>query len=85
MKRGIPVERAFLCLLADGSLCVDWGDGRMQDVLTGEFRVVAPGLATHTATEADLRGLVRQGLAAGYDATHAYLLPLPERPLRTLD
>ena len=85
MKRGTPVERAFVCVLADGTMCVDWGDGRMQDVVTGEFRPAADHLTTHTITDAELQSLVRQGIATGYDSGHAYLLPLPERPVKTLD
>ena len=85
MKRGMPVERAFVCMLADGTLCVDWGDGRMQDVVTGDFRPAIDHLATHTVTDTELQSLVRQGIATGYDAGHAYLLPLPERALKTID
>jgi hypothetical protein len=85
MNRGTAVERAFVCVLADGAVCVDWGDGRFQDVVTGEFRPTADDPLAHTATDAELEALVRQGLASGYDAQHAYLLPLPEQPRDMLD
>jgi hypothetical protein len=85
MKRGTAIERAFVCVLADGTTCVDWGDGRMQDVLTGEFRPAAEVIATHTVTDAELKALVQQGIATGYDANYAYLLPLPERPMKTIE
>jgi len=85
MNRGAPMKRAFVCVLADGATCVDWGDGRFQDVRTGEFRPMANAPFAHTATDSELEALVRQGLATGYDAQYVYLLPLPEEARKTLD
>jgi hypothetical protein len=85
MNRGTPIERTFVCVLADGAVCVDWGDGRFQDVVTGEFRPAANVPIAHSATDHELESLVRQGLATGYDARYAYLLPLPETSRKTLD
>lgn len=85
MDRGTAVERAFVCILPNGTVCVDWGDGRMQDVVTGEFKPASLDITTHTATDAELGALVRQGIATGYDARYVYLLPLPAPPRKTLD
>ena len=85
MKRGTPMERAFVCVLADGTTCVDWGDGRFQDVATGKFRPTADDPFAHTATDGELETLVQQGLATGYDAQYVYLLPLPEEGRKSLD
>ena len=85
MKSGTPIERAFICVLTDGTVAVDWGDGRFQDLLTGEFRPTSADPFAHTATDDELEELVRRGLATGYDAQYAYLLSLPEQSRKTLD
>ncbi len=85
MNRGTPIERTFVVVLADGAVCVDWGDGRFQDVLTGEFRPTAADPIAHAATDGELAALVRQGLATGFDARFAYLMPLPQAARKTLD
>jgi len=85
MSRGTAIDRTFVCVLQDGSVCVDWGDGKFQDVLTGEFRPASDGPFAHSATDAELEVLVHQGLATGYDVRYAYLLPLPDRARKSLD
>jgi hypothetical protein len=84
-KNGTPIERAFVCVLSDGAVCVDWGDGRFQDVETGQFRPISDDPLAHTATDGELDALVRQGGATGYDAQYAYLLALPDPKRDTLD
>jgi hypothetical protein len=57
----------------------------MQDVVTGEFRSPVDDLHTRAITDGELDALVKTGIAVGYDAKFAYLLPLPEGERKTLD
>ena len=85
MKRGTAIDRAFMCVLQDGLVVVDWGDGRMQDVRSGEFRPKVDDRLARTITDDELQSLVQQGIATGYDAKYVYLLPLPEAERNTLE
>lgn len=85
MNRGTAIDRTCVVVLKDGSVCVDWGHGGMQDVVTGEFRSPVDDLHTRAITDGELDALVKTGIAVGYDVKFAYLLPLPEGERKTLD
>ena len=85
MKDGTPVSRAILVLLNDGTIAVDWGDGQFYDILVGKFRTCAEKDVSHRLNDDELDQLKLSGTILRYDDSHAYILHMPERPLRTID
>ncbi|MEX0788656.1 MAG: hypothetical protein WD906_02525 [Anaerolineales bacterium] len=61
-----------------GEVVLDWGDGRVQDVLTGEFLQMRDPEFGRPATDADLEVLRKSGRVESFDARTVYLRPLPE-------
>jgi hypothetical protein len=85
MIGGTPVARGLVFMLNTGEVVVDWGDGRVQDVLTGEFMNYEERNYGGAVQDADLEILKKNGRVAGYDANVVYLKPLPEPPRSTID
>jgi hypothetical protein len=85
MPRGIPVSRSLVFVLKSGDVVVDWGDGRVQDVLQGEFRPYDESDFGRAATDSDLESLKKNGRVEAYDAYMVYIRTLPEAPSKTID
>jgi hypothetical protein len=85
MPRGIPVSRSLVFVVKSGDVVVDWGDGRVQDVLQGEFRPYDESDFGRTATDSDLEYLKKNGRVEAYDAYIVYIRTLPEAPSKTID
>ncbi len=85
MPAGTPIERSLICMLRDGTLVIDWGDGKAQDLMSGEFLAVKDKDFSHPATEADLNRLMHAGRLAAYDQAMVYLSALPEFDRKLLD
>jgi hypothetical protein len=82
---GIPVLKEYLYVLRDGAMVVDWGDGNVQDLMTGEFIRLKDSDFGRRMTDRELDLLKARGRVAGYDARTVYLMPLPEGSRKTLD
>ncbi len=85
MTDGVPIERQYIVVWDDGSVVVDWGDGTLQDVLTGEFRRDSGGQSSSPVLDRDLDRLKAAGRVETYDRRTVYLFSLPEGNRRTLD
>jgi hypothetical protein len=85
MTTGIPVTREWVFALQSGEIVLDWGDGRVQDILTGDFRVFDEHDYGRPVTDSDLEALRNNGRVESYDGHRVYLRPLPEPPRKTID
>ena len=82
---GTPVLKEFMYILKDGAMVVDWGDGQVQDVMTGDFMLFRESDIGQKMTDRDLDLLKKRGRVASYDARTVYLMPLPEGNRKMLD
>jgi hypothetical protein len=71
--------------MKSGEVVVDWGDGRVQDVLTGDFLPYTEQDYGGAVQDTDLAALQRNGRVEFYDARTIYLSPLPEPPRKTIE
>ena len=85
MSQGTPIEKQYVIVLQDGTFAVDWGNGRVQDLMTGDFLQVREADFAHVIYDAELDVLKRRGRVVDYDSQHVYLAPLPEGGLSMLD
>lgn len=85
MHRGTPVPRGSVLRLKTGEVVVDWGDGRVQDVLTGDFLDYDEHNYGGAVQDTDLAHLQRNGRVEFFDARTVYLSPLPEPPRKTIE
>jgi hypothetical protein len=85
MTRGIPVSRSIVFFLKSGEAVIDWGDGRAQDLWTGEFYPLDESQFDRAISDADLANLRNNGRIEGFDARTVYLRALPEPPRSTID
>ena len=85
MAGGTPVGRAWVVMLHNGTIVIDWGDALFQDAYTGDFIQVSEHQISHRALDNDLDWLRRIGRVDGYDAHQVYFASLPERPARSLE
>jgi hypothetical protein len=85
MPRGIPVSRSLVFVIKSGDVVVDWGDGRVQDILQGEFRPYDENDFGRVVTDSDLEYLKKNGRVEAYDAYMVYIRTLPEAPSKTID
>lgn len=84
MTQGTPINRQWVCTLHDGTPIIDWGNGRAQDMFTGEF-LDYDGNFSHGITDNELYLLVRAGRVVEFDNTTVYINALPDPPQKTLD
>lgn len=82
---GVEVPKQYMYVLKDGRFVVDWGDGQVQDVMTGEFIAFKEADIGHPLMDKELDILITRGRVANYDSRHVYLLPLPEGKRQMLD
>lgn len=85
MAHGTPIPRDLMFALQSGEIVVDWGDGRVQDVESGEFLDFQESDYGRPISDIDLDRLLYAGRITGYDARQVFLRPLPEPPRRTID
>lgn len=85
MAGGIPVPRDLVFVLRTGETVLDVGDGRVQDVQTGEFMEFRERDYGRAILDGDLETLKNNGVVHAYDARIIYLRPLPEPPRRTIE
>ncbi len=85
MNRGLAVPRSTIFRLQSGEVVIDWGDGRIQDILTGEFRTYNEHDFAGPVQDSDLESLRNNARVDAWDVRTVYLRPLPEPPRRTID
>ena len=85
MPSGTPINRQWVCMLVSGTPIIDWGDGRAQDMYTGEFSEFSDSEYSHGITDRELDMLIRAGRVADYDSQVVYVNALPEPPRDTID
>jgi hypothetical protein len=82
---GIPVPRSLVFVLKSGEVVFDWGDGRVQDVMTGEFLAFDETNYGRAVLDTELETLRNNGRVASFDARTVHLKPLPEPPRTTIE
>lgn len=85
MTTGLPIPRGWITLAKSGEIILDWGDGRVQDVLTGDFLQIQEADLGRPVSDAELDILRKNGRVESYDARTVYLRPLPEPPRPTIE
>ncbi len=85
MASGNAINRTWVCQLVDGTPMIDWGNGQVQDILTGDYRPFDEGEFSHVATDRDLELLRRAGRVSAYTSRMVYLIALPEARRAILD
>jgi hypothetical protein len=85
MVKGTPVPRGLVFLLKSGEVVVDWGEGRVQDILTGDFLDFKESDYAGAVSDNDLEMLKKNGQVVSYDIRIVYLQSLPEPPRETID
>ena len=77
-KNGVAVERQYVTVIDDGSVVIDWGNGRLQDMLTGQFKAVPEEELCTPVQDYELDRLVAAGRVETYDWRTVFVLALPE-------
>lgn len=85
MPGGTPIPRDLVFVLKSGEIVVDWGDGRVQDIETGEFHPFKEKDYGRAISDSDLDRLKLMGRVDSFDPRTVFLLPLPEPPRRTIE
>jgi hypothetical protein len=85
MSSGVPVPRTMLFSLKSGDVVVDWGNNRIQDIITGDFVSLEEGEDGQSVHDGELEIMKKNGQIINYDSRMVYIGPLPEPPLRTID
>ena len=85
MTSGIPVPRSLVFVLNTGEVVFDWGDGRVQDVMSGEFLPFDETNYGRAVLDAELDSLRNNGRVESFDARTVRLRPLPEPPRATIE
>ena len=65
MSGGTPVHRQWVLVLHNGEIVVDWGDGWVQSVYSGEFMQIDQTQTSLSVQNDDLEMLVRAGREVG--------------------
>ncbi|MGA2821320.1 MAG: hypothetical protein ABSF61_11795 [Anaerolineales bacterium] len=83
MITGTPIHREWVYALQDGTIVVDWGEGNLQDIVTGDL--LREGKFGHELVDYELENLRNSGYIDEFDSRNVYLRPLPEIKRPTLD
>jgi hypothetical protein len=81
----MPISRQWIFVLNNGSPVIEWEDGLVQDLLSGEFIHSEERDYGHPIRDDELDMLYRAGRVERYDTQHVYIYSLPEQSRRTLD
>jgi len=77
-KNGVAIERQYVTVIDDGSVVIDWGNGRLQDMLTGKFKAVPEEEPCTPVQDHELDRLVAAGRVETYNWRTVFVLALPE-------
>lgn len=84
MPGGTVIDRNWLVLLDDGTPAVDWGDGTMQNIITGEFIADTGRSAAFPVPPEELARMAKAGVIIFAGEKQVELHPLPERKTNVL-
>jgi CheY-like chemotaxis protein len=79
VSSGTPVPRRTVFILADGSFVVQWDENRVQDLLSGSYRLYDDKDFGHIITEYELNQLQTAGRVEHYNDQYVWLNALPEQ------
>ena len=82
---GSPISRQWIYMLTNGSPVIDWGDGKVQDMYSGEFLPFEERDYSHGITDRELDVLKNAGRVASYDTKNVFVNSLPEPPRDMID
>jgi hypothetical protein len=85
MPDGTPFGRDFVLVFEDGRIVLDWGDGLLQDLETGDFFHGEEKYSSRKIENAELELLKRAGRVKYFNKREVFFLNLPERPAETID
>jgi hypothetical protein len=83
MTNGTPVTRDWVYVLQDGTIVVEWAEGSLQDIQTGDF--LQSGAFGHPVQDNELDRLRLLGRIEKFDNRTVFLKALPESKRRTID
>lgn len=84
MADGTPVRREYLYVMNNGAFVIDWGDGQVQDLMTGEFSRAEDSDFGHVIYDAEMDILVRCRRVLEFNSQEAVIVPLPENSRKML-
>ena len=73
------VPRHFVFALDDGTFVVQWGETRVQELLTGQYREIKDQEFGHYITDFELDRLKDAGRVEQYNRRYVWLFALPEQ------
>lgn len=82
---GSPISRQWIYMLTNGSPVIDWGDGKVQDMYSGDFLPFEERDYSHSITDRELDVLRNAGRVASYDTKNVFVNSLPEPPRDMID
>ena len=85
MTEGLAINRRWILVLNNGIIIIDWGNGILQDIHTGEFLSGLSLVGSHAILDEQLDWLKRTATITGYDESNVYFTSLPEYPKDTLE
>ncbi len=85
MTNGSPTKREYLFVLNNGTMVLDWGDGKAQDLMLGDFIQYEERDYSHAIQDHELDLLVRAGRVSSFDARNVNINSLPEPPRKMID
>ena len=85
MPSGFAVTRQWISVQRDGTIVLDWGDGRGIDLIHGEFVPYNPNDFSHPVQDDELETLRHMGRVSSYDKINVFLVSVPEMPARDED
>ncbi len=85
MPTGIPFNRQYVLVFEDGRVVLDWGEGLLQELETGNFFSSAENQISRSIMDEELEWLKRVGRVEAYNRLQVFFLNLPERPVKTID
>jgi CheY-like chemotaxis protein len=75
---GSPIQRPLVFILADGSFVVQWDETRVQELMSGRYRVYDDKDFGHAITDYELNQLKAAGRVEHYNRQYVWLYALPE-------
>jgi len=85
MPRGFAVPRSLVFVLDTGETVFDWGEGNVQDIMSGDLLPFREGVFSRPISDAELQMLKNNGRVEAYDNQTIYLRSLPDVPRKTID
>ena len=80
MPSGMAISRTLVFVLRDGTIILDWGDGRGVDLAKGEFIPFKQADFSHSVQDDELETLHRMGRVSGFDQHMVYVTSVPDPP-----